>query len=73
MFEGKNRNQLFIPVTSYYNSYKIDNDTEGLLWTSSLNFLFPNNAYSLLFNAIYIRTGNIYRCVGLPIRPVINL
>ena len=73
MFEGKNRNQLFIPVNSYYNSYKIDNDTEGLLWTSSLNFLFPNNAYSLLFKANYIRTDNMYRCVGLPIRPVINL
>ena len=73
MFEGKNGNQLFIPAASYYNSYKIDDSSEGLLWASSLNFLFPNNAYSLLFNANYINTGNMYRCVGLPIRPVINL
>ena len=73
MFEGKNGNQLFIPATSYCNSYKINNDTEGLLWASSLNFLFPNNAYSLWFKANYIRTGSMYRCVGLPIRPVINL
>ena len=74
MFEGKNGNQLFIPAASYYNGYKIDNvSSEGLLWASSLNFLFPNNAYSLLFNANYIKTCSMYRCVGLPIRPVINL
>ena len=73
IFEGKNGNQMFIPATSYYNSYKIDNDTEGFLWASSLNVLFPNNAYSLWFKANYIRTGSMYRCVGLPIRPVINL
>ena len=74
MFEGKNGNQLFIPATSYYNGYKIDDvSSEGLLWTSSLNFLFPNNAYSLWFKSNYIRTGSMYRCVGLPIRPVINL
>ena len=74
VFEGKNRNQLFIPAASYYNSYKIDNDrSEGLLWASSLNVLFPNNAYSVLFKSNYIRTGGMYRCVGLPIRPVINL
>ena len=73
IFEGKNGNQLFIPAASYYNSYKIDDNSEGLLWASSLNLLFPNNAYSLWFKANYIRTGSMYRCVGLPIRPVINL
>ena len=32
-----------------------------------------NNAYSLWLKANYIITGSMYRCVGLPIRPVINL
>ena len=74
IFEGKNGNQMFIPASSYYNGYKIDGiSSEGLLWTSSLNLLYPNNAYSLWLTTNYIRTGSMYRCVGLPIRPVINL
>ena len=74
IFEGKNENQMFIPASRYYYGYKIDEvSSEGLLWTSSLNILYPNNACSLWLNANYIRTGYIYRCAGMAIRPVINL
>ena len=74
IFEGKNENQMFIPASRYYYGYKIDEvSSEGLLWSSSINILYPNNAYSLWLTANYIRTGSMYRCAGMAIRPVINL
>ena len=76
VFEGKNGNQLFIPAAGHCFGSDISYiGSDCSVWSSSLGLDDPNYAYYLYFNN---NTNNIsvyscYRCVGLNIRPVINL
>ena len=75
VFEGKNRNQLFIPAAGYHSG----SDTNGIgsfcfLWSSRLCLGSPEDAYNLHFSyQNTVRMVNNCRYCGFPIRPVINL
>ena len=77
IFEGKNRNQLFIPAAGYRTDF--DNNLIGSefnLWLSDLKLDYPYDAYYFCFKA-FNQAGmpiyNGFRCFGFTIRPVINL
>ena len=74
VFEGKNGNQLFIPISGnrratlssgvYYYCY---------LWTSSINLRFTYNACCLYIGLSNIEVNSSARYFDHTIRPVINL
>ena len=74
VFEGKNRNQLFIPISGnrratlssgvYYFCY---------LWSSSIDLQFTNNAWCLYIGLSDIEVNRSLRYFDHSIRPVINL
>ena len=74
VFEGKNRNQLFIPAAGSRDGF-LNKDTDSCcrLWSSSLCLNNPGNIYYLLFKANYINMIDFYGCGGQSVRPVINL
>ena len=74
IFEGKNRNQMFIPISGYHSTFKISNGSEYCyLWASSLRLDFTYNAYSLYIGSTGIEVNSSARYIGYSIRPVINL
>ena len=75
LFEGKNRNQLFIPAAGYCSSgCNIYTDhTYCYLWSSSLHLNFPFQAYDLYIDSTNIRVNSSARHNGYSIRPVVNL
>ena len=74
VFEGKNRNQLFISAAGYRDGDDSNNvGFQCWVWSSNLYLDSPYRAYYL-----YASLGNIdmydnNRCDGFTIRPVINL
>ena len=71
VFEGKNKNQLFIPAGGRHINSRVG--TDCYLWSSSLNIDYPRLVYYLYFHS---RNIDIYaddRYNGYSIRPVINL
>ena len=74
VFIGKNGNQLFIPAADYRNGSDIYSvGSCCYLWSSSLDFDFPNYAYDLHFDSDYIGINYNFRFNGFSVRPVINL
>ena len=74
VFEGKNGNQIFIPISGYRSTFKISNGVEFCyLWASSLRLDFTYNAYSLYIGSTGIEVNSSARYIGYSIRPVINL
>ena len=74
IFEGKNRNQLFIPAAGYYLGSDIYGVGSGCnLWSSSLYLGVSNNACYLHLYSAYNHLGSNYRYDGFSIHPVINL
>ena len=74
VFEGKNGNQIFIPISGYHSTFKISNGVEFCyLWASSLRSDFTYNAYSLYIGSTGIEVNSSARYIGYSIRPVINL
>ena len=74
VFEGKNGNQMFIPISGYRSTFKISNGVEFCyLWASSLRSDFTYNAYSLYIGSTGIEVNSSARYIGYSIRPVINL
>ena len=74
VFEGKNGNQMFIPISGYRSTFKISNGVEFCyLWASSLRLDFTYNAYSLYIGSTGIEVNSSSRYIGYSIRPVINL
>ncbi len=74
IFEGKNRNQLFIPAAGYRNGSNIFNvGSKCYLWSSSLDLDHPSNAYNLFFYSDRIGMRVCSRYFGHSVRPVINL
>ena len=74
VFEGKNRNQLFIPAAGYHSG--LDTNSVGsscYLWSSSLYLDIPQSSYYLYFNSEYINMIDFHRYYGHSIRPVVNL
>ena len=74
VFEGKNGNQMFIPAGGY--RYDIDIYNVGSrcrLWTSSLNLVYPYEAYFWSFDSDCIGMNYDDRYYGFSVRPVINL
>ena len=74
VFEGKNKNQLFIPAAGFY----IGSDIYGIgfncrLWSLNLYLDEPSRAYHLNFNSDIITIARHYRDLGYSVRPVINL
>ena len=71
IFEGKNKNQLFIPAAGYcyYNGL---NNSGGYIWTNTINSKSAY-AYDLCFDCGGFYVGFHNRFYGFPIRPVINL
>ena len=73
IFEGKNKNQLFIPAAGYRDSSGIYSVSYGCdLWSGSLAFT-SINAYELDLSPFDIGTSTNERYYGFSIRPVINL
>ena len=74
IFEGKNRNQLFIPAAGYCSGSDTNSvGTFCFLWSSSLHLADSSNAYNIYFYLNAIAMANNCRCYGFSIRPVINL
>ena len=74
IFEGKNRNYLFIPAAGRRSGFLIDDAGSCCrLWSSGLCLNIPGNAQYLYFNSCQINTTDFYRYLGHSIRPVINL
>ena len=74
VFEGRNRNQLFIPATGYCHGSHIDNiGSYSGLWSSSLNLSRTDYAYFLGLDFGGAEMGSCSRCIGYSIHPVINL
>ena len=74
LFEGKNGNQMFIPITGYYyrSSFELDY-SHSFLWTSSLCLDDPRNVYYMYFDSNNIKMMTYHRYFGHCVRPVINL
>ena len=74
VFEGKNRNQLFIPASGRRSGFIIDNAGSCCrLWSSSLCLDNPSYVYYLYFNSYSINMSSFLRYQGYCVRPVINL
>ena len=74
IFEGQNGNLLFIHAAGYRRGSAISEvGSYCYLWSSSLNLVYPNDAYSLRFNSNLIRMSSRTRYYGYSIRPIINL
>ena len=74
VFEGQNKNQMFIPATGYYHgSFVSDVGFYSGLWSSSLNLSRTDQAYFLGFDMGGSDMGRCSRYIGYSIRPVINL
>ena len=74
IFEGNNKNQLFIPAAGYYvDSDIINSGSHCCLWTSSLDLNHINRAYNLSFDIDDISIRPSSRCWGFTVHPVINL
>ena len=74
VFEGKNRNQLFIPASGRRSGFIIDNPGSCCrLWSSSLCLDNPSHVYYFYFNSYSINMPSFLRYQGYGVRPVINL
>ena len=74
VFEGKNRNQLFIPAAGYHSGSDTNSvGTFCFLWSSSLHLANSSNAYNIYFYLKTVAMANNCRYCGFSIRPVINL
>ena len=74
VFEGKNRNQLFIPASGRRSGFIIDNAGSCCrLWSSSLCLDNPSHAYYLYFNSYSINMSSFLRYQCYCIRPVVML
>ena len=74
IFEGKNKNQLFIPAAGYRKDSNIKYvGTDCYLWSSSLILGDPQCAYYLTLYSVHIYIIDLIRCCGCSVRPVINL
>ena len=74
VFEGKNRNQLFIPASGRRSGFIIDNPGSCCrLWTSSLCLDNPSHVYYLYFNSYSINMSSFLRYQGYCVRPVVTL
>ena len=74
IFEGKNKNQLFIPAAGYHYSSNIYYvGSYCYLWFSSLYLDCPSRAYYMYFNSDRVSMSHTDRCYGFSVRPVINL
>ena len=74
IFEGNNKNQLFIPAAGYYFGSNICGvGSVCRLWSSSLNLGSLDNAWNLYFLTGIISMSSDYRYFGQSVRPVINL
>ena len=74
VFEGKNRNQLFIPASGRRSGFIIDNAGSCCrLWSSSLCLDNPSHAYYLYFNSYSINMSSFLRYQGYAVRPVVIL
>ena len=74
IFEGNNRNQLFIPAAGYCSGSDTNSvGTFCFLWSSSLHLANSCNAYNIYFFLNTINMVNNCRYCGFSIRPVINL
>ena len=74
VFEGKNRNQLFIPAAGRHSGFRIEDVGSCCrLWSSDLCLNNPGNAYYLYFHSQHNYTTDFYRYFGHSVRPVINL
>ena len=76
IFEGKNKNQLFIPAAGYYYGSRVWGDSSNCdLWSETLcaSQTIDIYAYRLFFSPFVIRTDTMERYYGYNIRPVINL
>lgn len=66
-----NGNSIFIPAAGYcYNGSVLNVDSIGYLWSITLNSGYPKNSWSLNFNAQAMGIFDLFRCYGLPIRPI---
>ena len=72
VFEGKNRNQLFIPAAGYRYDNDIYNVGSGCyLWSSSLDLFYPSYACNLYFNSDNVDISNFNRYIGCGIHSVL--
>ena len=72
VFEGKNRNHLFIPAAGYRYDNNISNvGSDCYLWSSSLYLVNPFCAYHLGFYSSNVYNVNKNRCNGFSVCPVL--
>lgn len=69
---GSNGNKIFLPVTGQKNGTKLNRNTEGFYWSSTLAQGLGRSAVSLIFDEDNVRNYGEYRIYGQPIRPVVK-
>ena len=71
-----NNNTLFIPAAGYYdfNSKSSVSETGGnvSIWSSTIHYKYPYEAYYLNSYSYNIYISARYRCCGCPVRAVMN-
>ena len=72
-FTGSNGNSIFIPALgNRYGGSVYNVDNYGYVWSSSLYTSGPHNAWYLYFNSGSCYMNNRNRCIGWPVRGVMN-
>ena len=68
---GRNGNSLFLPAAGRrYGSYRVNSESNGYYWSSSLDTGNPDCAWGVYFSSSNVSRSNHYRYYGESIRPV---
>ena len=68
---ASNGNSIFLPAAGYrYETNLYNAGSYGYYWSSSLNAVSPDRAWSVYFNSDDVRRNYLYRCLGQSVRPV---
>ena len=70
---GPNGNSIFLPAAGGRGwTVRTGEGSSGNYWSSCLNTDNPDGAFNLYFNSAYVYSRDSGRCIGFPVRPVIE-
>ena len=72
LFTGKNSNTIFFPAAGYSLSGIHEENKVGRYWSSTCNETYYDESVCLHFQNVTLFNSNQGRCIGMPIRGIIN-
>ena len=72
LFTGKNGNTIFFPAAGYSLSGIHEENKVGRYWSSTCNETYYDESVCLHFQNVTLFNSNQGRCIGMPIRGIIN-